>query len=117
MSFDPRFPRNVYPPHGMSEVGHKLRVPPAAAPAMSVMPRKRRSATKMRSVAMGHKQTQAPQQALDYWITSSAVASSDVGTAMPSVLAVLRLIDNTILVGNSTGSSPGGVPCRILSTK
>ena len=32
----------------------RVRVRPAAAPAMSVMPRKRRSATKMRSVAMGH---------------------------------------------------------------
>jgi len=31
--------------------------------------------------------------------------------------AVLRLIDSIILVGNSTGSSPGGVPCKILSTK
>jgi hypothetical protein len=35
----------------------RVRVRPAAAPAMSVMPRKRRSATKMRSVAMGHQQT------------------------------------------------------------
>src|ERR1700722_4630043 len=40
----------------------RVRVRPAAAPAMSVMPRKRRSATKMRSVAMGHKQTYAVQQ-------------------------------------------------------
>ena len=40
----------------------RVRVRPAAAPVMSVMPRKRRSATKMRSVAMGHKRTHALQQ-------------------------------------------------------
>ena len=34
--------------------------------AMSVMPRKRRSATKMRSVAMGQLRTHAPQQTADY---------------------------------------------------
>jgi hypothetical protein len=42
----------------------RVRVRPAAAPAMSVMPRKRRSATKMRSVAMGQEATYAPQQKL-----------------------------------------------------
>jgi len=39
----------------------RVRVRPAAALAMSVMPRKRRSATKMRSVAMGHERTHALQ--------------------------------------------------------
>jgi hypothetical protein len=42
----------------------RVRVRLAAAPAMSVMPRKRQSATKMRSVAMGHKRTHALQQFL-----------------------------------------------------
>jgi hypothetical protein len=41
-------------PATMSALVIRVRVRPAAAPAMSVMPRKRRSATKMESVAMGH---------------------------------------------------------------
>ena len=52
-----------------------------------------------------------------YSITSSARPNSFAGTVIPIAFDVLRLIDNIILVGNSTGSSPGGVPCRILSTK
>src|SRR5207247_2282308 len=43
----------------------RVRVRPAAAPAMSVMLRKRRSATKMRSVAMGQKQTHATAAKID----------------------------------------------------
>jgi len=53
----------------------------------------------------------------NYSITSSARPNSVGGIVIPSAFAVLRLIDNIILVGNSTGSSPGGVPCRILSAK
>src|SRR5262249_60501601 len=49
-------------------------------------------------------------------ITSSARASSVGGTSRPSAFAVLRLITNSILVGNSTGRSPGLVPFKILST-
>ena len=49
-------------------------------------------------------------------ITSSARARSVGGTVRPSALAVLRLITNSILVGNSTGRSPGLVPFKILST-
>jgi hypothetical protein len=52
-----------------------------------------------------------------YSITSSARTSRDDGTVRPRALAVLRLIDSSILVGNSTGRSPGRAPCRILSTK
>src|SRR5262249_34777000 len=40
-------------------------------------------------------------------ITSSARASSVGGTSRPSILAVLRLITNSNLVGCSTGRSPG----------
>jgi hypothetical protein len=51
-----------------------------------------------------------------YSITSSAVASSDVGTLTPSALAVLRLMASSNLVGCSTGRSLGFAPLRILST-
>src|SRR5260370_24881921 len=61
--------------------------------AMSVMPRKRRSATKMRSVAMGQLRTHAPQQTADYSITSSA--RSDGGIINPMALAVLRVISSS----------------------
>src|SRR4249920_3166729 len=50
-------------------------------------------------------------------ITSSARPSSVGGTVRLSALAVLRLIARNILVGNSTGRSPGAAPRRILSTK
>ena len=49
-------------------------------------------------------------------ITSSAVASSVVGTVMPRSLAVLRLIAISYLVGACTGRSPGFSPLRILVT-
>jgi hypothetical protein len=52
-----------------------------------------------------------------YSITSSARSSMDVGSAMPSALAVLRLIMNSNLVGCSTGRSVGFAPLRILSIK
>jgi hypothetical protein len=51
-----------------------------------------------------------------YSITSSARASSEGGTAIPSALAVLRLITSSNLVGCSTGRSDGFVPLRILPT-
>src|SRR4029077_10242102 len=51
---------------------------------------------------------------LHYSITSSARASSVGGNVMPRALAVLRLITSSILVGCSTGSSPGLAPLRIL---
>src|SRR6516165_9558234 len=46
-------------------------------------------------------------------ITSSAVASSDGGSLMPSVLAVFRLIANSNLVDCCTGKSAGFSPLRI----
>jgi hypothetical protein len=51
---------------------------------------------------------------LPYSITSSVVASGD-GTVRPSVLAVLRLITSSNLVGCSTGRSAGFAPLKILS--
>src|SRR5262249_25486134 len=49
-------------------------------------------------------------------ITSSARASTVGGTVSPSVLAVLRLITSSYLVGFCTGSSDGFSPLRMRST-
>jgi len=51
-----------------------------------------------------------------YSITSLAWASSDGGKVRPSVLAVLRLITSSYLVGACTGRSPGFSPLRMRST-
>ena len=90
------------------------RVEPAAGPAMSASHPKRPSAMKMRSVAKGHNQTHAVQQTAIYSITSSAVASSAVGIVRASILAVLRLITKSNLVGCKTGNSAGLAPPKIL---
>src|SRR5262245_6151975 len=58
----------------------------------------------------GHKRTLARYSIM------SAVASSEPGTVRPSVLAVLRLITSSYLVGACTGRSPGFSPLRIRST-
>ena len=52
--------------------------------------------------------------AFHHSITSSARASTVGGISRPSVLAVLRLITNSNLVGCTTGKSPGFVPLSIL---
>ena len=52
----------------------------------------------------------------DHLITLSARSSTDCGMAMPSILAVLRLITSSKIVGCSIGRSPGLAPLRILST-
>src|SRR5262249_51087800 len=49
-------------------------------------------------------------------ITSSARASTVVGTSRPSALAVLRLITSSYLVGACTGRSAGFAPLRMRST-
>src|SRR5262249_15635408 len=49
-------------------------------------------------------------------ITSSARASTDVGTSRPSALAVLRLFTSSYLVGAWTGRSAGFSPLRMRST-
>src|SRR5215467_10210744 len=46
-------------------------------------------------------------------ITSSAMASSPGGKLRPNILAVLRLITNSNLVGCMTGRSAGFSPLRI----
>ena len=49
-------------------------------------------------------------------ITSSARASKVCGTAIPSALAVLRLITSSYLVGACTGRPAGFSPLRMRST-
>ena len=49
-----------------------------------------------------------------YSISSSARPLSASGTAMPSALAVLRLIISSTLVDLWTGRSPGFAPLRIF---
>jgi hypothetical protein len=49
-------------------------------------------------------------------ITSSARASNDGGTVMPSIFAVLALITSSNLIGCSTAMSVGLPPCRIFVT-
>ena len=56
------------------------------------------------------------QSAHLYSITSSARASKDGGTVMPSALAVLRLIASSKLTGFCTGSSCTLAPLRMRST-
>jgi len=56
------------------------------------------------------------QQKIAYSITLSARASRVGGISRPSVLAVLRLMMSSNLVGCSTGRSAGLVPLSILST-
>src|SRR6266571_7791545 len=64
-----------------------------------------------------HATKQRDELAPFHSITSSARASSEGGTSIPSALAVLRLMRNSNLVGCSTGRSPGLAPFSILSTK
>src|SRR5438876_3593478 len=51
-----------------------------------------------------------------YWITWSARGSSEWGTVMPRVLAVLRLMTSSNFVGCSMGKSAGLAPLRTSST-
>src|SRR6476469_8367640 len=53
---------------------------------------------------------------LHHSMTSSARATSDGGTARPSVLAVFMLMTNSNVVGCNTGRSAGFAPLRIFPT-
>src|SRR6516162_6360318 len=64
----------------------------------------------------GRSAEQSDEGAPPHSITSLARVTSDGGRSRPSALAVLRLIVNSILVGNSIGRSPGSAPFRIRST-
>jgi len=68
-----------------------------------------------RPIATAEKGQKLPSS-LGYSITSSAMARSVGGTVRPKVLAVLRLITNSNLVGACTGRSAGFSPLRMRST-
>src|SRR5262249_51585098 len=63
-----------------------------------------------------HAADQRDELASPHSITSSAIASTPGGIVRPNVLAVLRLMTNSNLVGCSTGKSAGLAPFSILST-
>jgi hypothetical protein len=73
---------------------------------------------RLKSDATGREQMQHRDAdwKFDYSITSSAMASTPGGIVRPSVLAVLRLMTNSNLVGCWTGRSEGLAPFNILST-
>src|SRR5216683_8137165 len=60
--------------------------------------------------------TQSGHDGRRYSMTSSARASTVVERVRPNILAALRLITSSNLVGCSTGRSLGRAPFRILST-
>jgi hypothetical protein len=55
------------------------------------------------------------QQGSSYSITSSAMANSEGGTVRPGVVAVLRLMISSNLVGACTGRSDAFAPRRMRS--
>src|SRR5262249_18119083 len=59
---------------------------------------------------------QRDERAAPHSITPSAGASRGGGPSRPSVLAFLRLISSSYLVGACTGRSPGFAPLRMRST-
>jgi hypothetical protein len=69
-----------------------------------------------RTIHQGQQRTHECSKQYFYSITSSARASSDGGTVRPSVLAVLRFITSTYLIGACTGRSAGFSPLRMRST-
>jgi hypothetical protein len=86
--------------HGMSAV------PPTAAESV------RRSAPLLRATSRRERM----QQLRRYSITLSARASNMGGMAMPSALAVFRLMTNSNLTGACIGRSLGFAPRRMRST-
>ena len=57
------------------------------------------------------------EQPLAYSITRSARRKMDGGIVSPRALAVFMFMENSNLVGSSTGRSAGFTPLKILSTK
>src|SRR5437868_3139094 len=57
-----------------------------------------------------------PRTLANYSITSSASAITVGGTVSPSVVAVLRLMANSNLIGACAGSSAGLAPFKMRST-
>jgi hypothetical protein len=71
--------------------------------SMSAFPRKRPNRRQVANDAKGPEPDEVQCSKTIYSITSSAVVSNDCGIVRPNVLAVLRLITNSNLVGNCTG--------------
>src|SRR5262245_38629243 len=74
------------------------------------------SLVRARAATGGRLAVERDEIAALYSITSSARASRVSGTVRPSVLAVLRLIARSYLVGAWTGRSAGFSPLRMRST-
>jgi len=94
----------------MSAWGHKRTLSEFAR--CPLFPQKRTSAERIGMSAKGQKRT-----SMAYSITSSARASTEAGTVMPSALAVLRLMLRWKSVGCSNGRSAGLAPFKMRSTK
>src|SRR5262245_7386438 len=78
---------------------------------------KKTFATKSATTSREQMQQHAVRGRQSYSITSSARASRDGGTSMPSTFAVVTLMTRSNLVGCSIGRSAALAPRRILSTK
>jgi len=83
-------------------LGRETRCSGTRPPAAPQRPHGRRAAEQRDEMA-----------AMDHSITSSARASSDVGTLSPSAFAVLRLMANSTLVTCYTGRSAAFSPLRM----
>ena len=94
----------------MPALGQKRTLRPALV--MSATPQERQNRGQVGLFAKCDK----PDIGRTYSITSSARVSKVGGTVSPSVLAVLRLITSSYLVGACTGRLAGFSPLRMRST-
>jgi len=96
-------PRQIEPPP-------RFFLPAVIAGGTDQPSRSTRKATRVRNSRPMHRRKQHR-----YSITSSASCCKWRGTSRPSAFAVFRLMMSSILLGCSTGKSPGLAPFRILS--
>src|SRR5262245_474601 len=98
-----------------TEGGHQERVSPGRSAAEESDHRQRRLLRPRRERPCADRAAEkrdevAPLHLRNHSITSSARSRIDVGTSMPSALAVLRLTAMSNFVGCSTGNSAGLSP-------
>jgi hypothetical protein len=102
----------------ISHSGHWRRRQPR--PPVPMLPQYLQKLTQIQRLGLGRFVPKAAvsnrSKVVFYSITSSARASTVGGTSRPSVLAVLRLMTSSYLVGVCTGSSAGFSPLRMRST-